>query len=348
MLSAWQNNQSATLPCVEKWQETPDTVSFRLAISQSQQHSEALPFKPGQFINLGVSIDGKTHFRSYSLSSIPSDPYLQFTVKKVDAGLVSTYLVEELSVGEELEVMSPVGSFNCIDNPPKNKVLLVSAGCGITPVYSMAKHWLAEQCELDIQFLHVAKDLERTIYAEQLEMLDQTHSAFHLSLLLKDASGTDYPQGRLNKQWLQTLVPDLVDRTVYLCGPSNFMQDVQSWMEQLGLDLNHFYQESFTPEPSFQAPVSEATGQSEVAVTAPQFGREFTALQGANLAEEMEAQGLPLVIACRSGMCGSCKCKVKGEVSSTSQETLTPDEIEAGYVLACSSTIDGDLEVEIG
>lgn len=71
--------------------------------------------------------------------------------------------------------------------------------------------------------------------------------------------------------------------------------------------------------------------------------------KGQVLADVLEGAGLPLIVACRSGICGSCKCKVRqGNVSSTSLETLTPEEIEQGYVLACSSTIEADLEVQIG
>ena len=296
-------------------------------------------------------------FRAYSLSSIPGQAYLQLTIKRVEHGKVSNYLIDQLEIGDELLALPPTGEFNCIDHPAKSfdgerKALLISAGCGITPVFAMAKNWLANNANVDIQFLHMAKSARQTIYFDALETLAATQSQFTLSLLLKDAHGTSHPQGRLDKQWLNQLVPDLLERTVYLCGPNQFMQDTHDNLLSLGFDMTNFHQESFTPV----NPVAELEATSEmrsndqsVAVSVPAFGKEIVANHGAVLADTLEAAGLPLIVACRSGICGSCKCKVTpGSVRSTSLETLTAEEIEQGYVLACSSTIDSDLAVQIG
>ena len=70
--------------------------------------------------------------------------------------------------------------------------------------------------------------------------------------------------------------------------------------------------------------------------------------KGATLADVLEESGVPIIIACRSGMCGSCKCKVeKGEVSRTSTETLSEEDIAQGYTLACSSQVQSDVEVSL-
>ncbi|MDV6250774.1 hybrid-cluster NAD(P)-dependent oxidoreductase [Vibrio sp. EA2] len=356
MFFEWQGNQPVTLRCIDKYFETHDTVSIKLA---ELTESLLFQFKPGQFINLGVEIDGKMEFRAYSISSVTEDDHLQLTIKRVAGGKVSNYIVDSLLLGDTVQALPPAGEFNCIDHPPvvqdgKTKALLISAGCGVTPVFSMAKHWLSNQNEndinVDIEFLHIARSPAETIYYDQLETFDTVYPNFHLKLLLKNREGTSHPQGRLNADWLQGLVPDLKQRTVYLCGPNQFMQDVHAYLKELGFDMANFYQESFTPAAN-ETVTNEPDGVSNksVSVCVPDFGHNLDAQKGQVLADVLEEAGLPLIVACRSGICGSCKCKVgKGSVSSTSQETLTAEEIEQGYVLACSSTIEDDLEVQIG
>ncbi|GAK87826.1 NADH oxidoreductase hcr [Vibrio ponticus] len=215
----------ATLRCIEKWFETDDCVSLLLASEESHQFD----FKPGQFITLGVNIGDSTEYRAYSISSLPGQSWLQLTVKRVEGGKVSNYIVDQLAVGDQVECLAPAGEFNNIDCLPRkldgqNKVLLISAGCGITPVFAMAQAWLAEENggnETDITFLHIARNIEQTIYFDKLETLAASHSNFNLQLLLKEARGSDYPQGRLSAEWLETLVADFKQRTVYLCGPNS-------------------------------------------------------------------------------------------------------------------------------
>ncbi|EGU46929.1 NADH oxidoreductase Hcr [Vibrio ichthyoenteri ATCC 700023] len=358
MYFEWQGSQPVQLRCIDKYVETPDTMSIKLAPLESQLaafDSIQFDFKPGQFITVGVEIEQKMEYRAYSLSSIAGESHLQLTIKRVEGGKVSNYLLDNLQVGDLLFALPPSGEFNSVDHPPKpingnTKALLISAGCGITPVYAMAKQWLANGANVDVQFLHVAKSAQQTIYFDALESMAATEEQFTLSLLLKDASGTMHPQGRLNKEWLLQLVPDLIQRTVYLCGPQQFMQDTHDNLQALGFDMSNFVQESFTPISSANEfePDDHAEDKT-VSVSVEAFDKEMTVQQGAVLADTLEAAGLPLIVACRSGICGSCKCKViAGSVRSTSLETLTAAEIEQGYVLACSSTVESDLAVQIG
>lgn len=330
------------LRCDKKWFETTDTISLQL----TSQHQESFDFKPGQFISVGIEIEGKMEYRAYSISSMPNQDFLQLTIKRVDGGKVSNYLIDQLSEGDEVTVLAPTGPFNSIDCKPRKKVALLSAGCGITPVMSMAKSWIAQDIEIDITFIHMAKSKEQTIFFEELELLHETHANFHLKLLLKDNAETTHPQGRLDQEWLHTLCPDLADRTVYLCGPNLFMQDMKTNVENLGLDMAHFFQESFTP---IEAEVTEATENSGVVqFEVPAFGVSKEIDKGTTLADVLEESGVPIIIACRSGMCGSCKCKVeKGEVSRTSTETLSEEDIAQGYTLACSSQVQSDVEVSL-
>lgn len=351
MFFQWQGNQPVPLRCINKSIETPDTVSIELS---DLTESLRFQFKPGQFINLGIEIDGKMEFRSYSISSNTEDDHLQLTIKHIPGGKVSSFITHSLLPGDIVYALPPTGEFNCIDHPPKQengktKVLLISAGCGITPVFAMATFWLNDKEDIDIAFVHAARSQAETIYFNQLETYNSLYPNFHLKLLLKDRGETRHAEGRFNADWLQELVPDFKQRTVYLCGPNQFMQDTQGYLLQLGFNMENFYQESFTPGQSVAQDENNNTIIDEnTQVSVPDFDKTIDAKKGQVLANVLEEAGLPLITACRSGICGSCKCKVlKGLVSSTSQETLTSEEINQGYVLACSSTIESELEIKI-
>lgn len=339
-MSAWAEQEIIELVCERKWSETADCVSFELS---SPRAPIAFDFYPGQFASLGFNIEGHTEYRAYSISSAPQQSSLQFTVKRVEGGKVSAHIQDTLRPGERVQVMKPQGRFNTVDCPPRDKVLLISAGCGITPVMSMAKKWLA-QGAIDIEFLHIARHWSDTIYAEELQQLAGVYPQFHLRLLLKDAAGSGYEQGRLDQQRLAGLIADLHQRSVYLCGPVGFMQDVQRYLEGLGFDMTHFYQESFTPHVSPSLAGAEQAWRVKVAA----FGVDLEAPSDRVLLEALESGKLPIIAACRSGICGSCKCRVtSGQVRMQSQQTLTEQEIEQGYVLACSAVPESDVEVEL-
>lgn len=345
------------LQCIDKWQETADTVSIKLTDPQSPSNS--FNFKPGQFVSLGFEINGKLEYRAYSISSMPGEHFLQLTVKIVPDGLVSTHIVEHLKVGECMQVLSPTGPFNHVDCVAQSKVLFLSAGCGITPVMSMARTWLRDEIDIDMTFIHMAKSPQQTIYLDELEQLDHQHTNFNLQLLLKDSAGSRHAQGRLDRVWLETLCPDIAQRTVYLCGPKQFMHDMAQFSLELGVASEHFFQESFTPldphTPAVEAldTVEEADAtqshspqSSVVQFEVPAFGVNKEVELGATLADVLEASGVPVIIACRSGVCGSCKCQVvKGDITRTSTETLTEEEVAQGYTLACSSQIQSDVEI---
>jgi NADH oxidoreductase Hcr len=360
-MSAWSQNDSIELICSKKWQETEDTVSFELSHSDQEV---LFDFKPGQFATLGFNVDGRQEFRAYSMCSIPQQSHLQFTVKRVEEGKVSNYIVDQLSDGDRVTVLKPQGRFNSVEcKLASHKVVLVSAGCGITPVMSMAKQWLSTltqntDTQIDIEFIHIARTMDSTIYYQQLLALDAQHDNFHCKLLLKESSGDRHFQGRLDKQWLMTLCPDLLERTLFLCGPVAFMQDVASYLDQLEFNMDNFYQESFTPaHHDFvdNAPASHSSGDQECAgralplvISIPAFAAQIEAASGSLLVDALEKASIPVIAACRSGVCGSCRCKViSGTVISTSQETLSDEDRAQGYVLSCSTQVWSDVEVSL-
>lgn len=348
--------------CINKWQESPTSVSILLSQPQLPAN-QVFNYQAGQFVSLGLNIDGKTHYRAYSISNPPGSQTLQLTVKRVEKGLVSNAICDSLKVGDSVELLSPQGEFYLRANDLPKKLILISAGCGVTPVMAMLRQLISKQkvsahgqaegasdTPLEIHFIHAAQNRHEIIYHQELQAIAQENPNIHLHIMLEDATGTQYPQGRIQQGDLVRFCGYLDNSQVYLCGPVGFMESIEAQFTALNFDMSHFRQESFTPT---QAAEQEGNSETEntnstVQVAIPKFSKSVDAATGSVLLDALESAAVPVIAACRSGICGSCKCKVKGDIHRTSTATLTPEEIEQGYALACSSQIQGDLEVELG
>ncbi|WP_434355309.1 hybrid-cluster NAD(P)-dependent oxidoreductase [Parasalinivibrio latis] len=324
-----------------RWKETEDTESFLFNVAGNAE--KRFQFKPGQFVTLAINTGDNTYYRAYSISSVPGESHIQLTVKRVTDGKVSNWLIDHLAVDQELSTLGVAGEFNLEDCPPKDKVLLLGAGCGITPVMSMARSLMTKQ-HGDVCFIQCARDKNAELYREELSILANGYpDEFSSKLLLESSDNQDVLEGRVSKEYLDAMCPDWLERTVYLCGPNGFMKAVKSIALDAGFKMSEFHSESFTPEEAHNC-----TGESKLKVSVPGYGIEQDANSGTSLLEALESGGLPIIAACRSGVCGSCKCQVtQGSVTRTSEATLTEEEIANGYVLACSSQLETNVSVNL-
>ncbi len=336
----WENG-TVELICQQVIRETSDISTF---VFQTESKTR-FHFKPGQFITLIQELDGEKVYRSYSMSSTPSRPYtLNLTIQRVEGGKMSNWVMDNIKPGSKIQATGPDGIFNIIDIPA-DKVLFISAGSGITPVMSMSR-WLLDTCvDTDIRFLHSAPTETEVVFRDELEMLNAQHSNFNLSTILDDRDGW------LNQEMLQKLVPDLHSRHLYICGSPGFINAVRDMAEASGFNMEQFHQEFFNADTIKEIEerseeVSENTKGFEIKLD--KTGVAVTVDPSELLIDTLMGQGAPVFAACRAGLCGACKVQVtEGEVETTSQMTLTPAEIEQGYVLACSCRARSDLSVAI-
>src|SRR4051795_2282813 len=136
--------------------------------------------RPGQYLRIGVDIEGVRHWRAYSLTSDPwrEDGLISITVKNVDEGKVSPYLVRRGRPGTIVSLGGVEGDFILPEQRP-DKLLFISAGSGITPIMSMLRH-LDHRDAMDVVvLLHSARGPDDVIFGEQLRELSKKHDGFH-------------------------------------------------------------------------------------------------------------------------------------------------------------------------
>lgn len=342
------NTQSlpVSLTLVDKKYETHDTVSFIFTTKEQNQFQ----FKAGQFALVQVNIEGQCYQRAYSISSLPDENRLQLTIKRVANGIVSNWMIDHLMLFDSVDILAIEGAFNIIDCQHKKKILFISAGCGITPVMPMAEFLLQQRKQEveQIRFIHCAKDENNLIFAKHIATLADHYSQFSYDILLEHTKTTlPVLSGLLDQEKLLKLCPDIHDYTIFLCGPIGFMEMVKTILLDISFDMQLFFQESFTPQNSQSS--EDTVAQSEtVTLTVPKFAINKPIIKGSLLLQALEDEKLPIIGACRSGVCGSCRCKVlQGKSESSSFATLSEQQIEEGYRLACSTRIYSDITVEI-
>ena len=355
----WSQGERALI-CTERHDETQDgdTVTATTFFFQTAPQPSRFHYLPGQFLLLTVTIAGRQISRAYSLSSAPTRPHsLAITVKRVAGGEVSNYLLDTLQPGMMVSAQPPLGHFHLPQTLPA-QLLLLCAGSGITPMLSMTRSVRDLGLKNPIHFVYSARHADDVIFRDELLARAKDDPDFHLTLLLETASDAlTLPRGRLatgrlDAELLAEISYGLNDYQIFLCGPSGYMDAVNGLLDTpryVGVPL---HEERFSPSANPGATETSslnASDDSHFALSVPAFGTQTRISAEETLLDVLEREGLPIIGACRAGVCGSCKCKVEsGEVQSSSAMALTPEQVAEGYVLACSSKATSDLQLTIG
>jgi len=294
-------------------QETPDVWTLSLICH------DYYPYRAGQYALVSIAKRPGT-LRAYTLSSTPGvSQYLSLTVRRLDEGVGSGWLTQEVKRGDYLWLSDAQGAFTC-DTTASNKLLLLAAGCGITPVMSMRRWLAAYRPEADVHMIYSVRSPQDVIFAREWQR-------YPVTLVAESQASGGMASGRLTHAMLNA-VPDLTGRTLFCCGPAPYMDWVENAARESG--VTQFYKELF-----FTPAAAGATGG--VKLTQRSSARTFFAADGDTLMQAMESSKVPVNAVCREGVCGCCKTRVlSGDYHVSSTLTLSEQEIADGYVLACS------------
>jgi stearoyl-CoA 9-desaturase NADPH oxidoreductase len=315
--------------------QTPDSVTLTLRPNLAWEG-----FRAGQFVKVGVQIDGAWRSRCYSPACAARvTRELELTVKAHPDGLVSNFLLERARPGLVLRLSQADGDFE-LPNPRPERLLLISGGSGITPVMSMLRTLCAEDHSGPITFLHFAPDPAHAIYREELERLARANPNLRLLRSYTRASGEGELGGHFDMTALIAADPDAARAETFACGPPALLDAVREAWAAEGIEPR-LHVESFLP-PALPAPDSGATegsihfAGSDVRV----------ANSGSSLLEQAERAGLEPDFGCRRGICHTCSCrKAAGAVRNlTTGEVSSPDEEE---IQICVSEPVGDVVVDL-
>jgi stearoyl-CoA 9-desaturase NADPH oxidoreductase len=288
--------------------------------------------EPGQYLRVGVVVDGVHHWRAYSITSEPSDDFICITPKLVKEGVVSPHLTKQLRPGTIVRLGGVEGDFR-LPKPRPDKLLFISAGSGVTPIMSMLRA-LDQEDELDDAVLvHSARTDDDVIFGPRLKDLDERRDGFRLHLQLTNE------QGRLSPPDFEEICPDWRERETFLSGPSEMLDAVSDYWEKEG-DCDLLHLERFQPKGGF---VEEGEG-GEVKFLASDTTTEADG--GTPILVAGEDCGLDLPYGCREGVCHTCTGTLcKGQVRDLRNGKIYGTEGET--IRTCISAPEGPVEIDL-
>lgn len=341
-----------TLKIKDVRRETEDTVSVAFEVPADLAHE--YKFTQGQHLTLRQMIGGEDIRRNYSICSGVGEDELRVAIKKVDGGRFSTFANDNLTVGQEIDVMPPMGHFFTQLDPAHTKNYVAFAvGSGITPVMSIIKTVLATEPESSFTLFYGNRNVSSVIFREALEDLKDRYmgrfSLYHI--LSREHQDVDLFNGRIDTEKCQTFcktlcIPSEVDE-FFLCGPEEMVNSVSAELQKSGVAKNHIHFELFTAvgAPALQAkrhvspPVEGTAKQAKVTVILDGVRTNFPLpYNSESVLDAALAQGLDLPYACKGGVCCTCRAKlVEGKVDMAVNYSLEPEEVAAGFILTCQS-----------
>ena len=286
---------------------------------------------PGQYVRLGVDVDGVRHWRPYSLTSEPGrrDGCIAVAVTAVPGGVVSTHLVRRLQPGAVVRLDQPLGGF-VLPDPAPSKVLFVTAGSGVTPVVGMLRSHL--DALDDVVVVHAARTPADALFGGELRALAR---AGRIRFLERHTA----VEGRLTAADLERLVPDLADRDAWACGPNGLLDALEAHWGARGI-RPRLRTERFRP-----ALTAVAEGGTVRFVGS---GIDVEADGTTSLLDAGEAAGVAMPSGCRMGICFGCVTPLReGAVRDLRNGALTTAAPGDGVLVqTCISAAAGPCELE--
>jgi ferredoxin-NADP reductase len=290
----------------------------------------------GQYIRLGIEVDGRFHWRAYSLTSEPgrADGCITITPKLVHEGTVTPYLCGRLRPGTIVRLGGVEGTF-VLPDPLPPKLLLISAGSGVTPIASMLRS-LARERELpDIAHIHSARYPRTAIFAEELRALAARRPEYRLTARHSGA------EGRLRPQELDEICPDWRERETFVCGPSGLLSALKDRWERDG-DPSRLRHEHFQPDALIEGAERGCGGTIALCKSGLQAvsdGSEPILLAG-------ERAGAEMPFGCRMGICHSCVGRLRsGQVRDLRTGAVSGAAGE--IVRTCINAPEGPVEIDL-
>ncbi|WP_041451062.1 ferredoxin reductase [Hoyosella subflava] len=289
--------------------------------------------KPGQYIRLGVLINGRFHWRAYSLTSDPEpeDGLISLSPKVVESGTVSPYLVHRITPGTIVRLGEIEGVFTLPDPLPE-KMLFISAGSGITPIISMLRSLDHRQEVNDVVIVHSAHKADEVMFGDVLKDLDDRYPGFRLHLRITEHDSL------FTVDQLDDVCPDWREREAFCSGPGEMTDSFLDHFEENGLS-DHIHYERFQPVIGGQG---KGGAGGKVHLTHSKVTAECDG--DTPILEVGEEAGVKMPYGCRIGVCHTCV----GTLLSGQIRDLRSGEVggsKGDTIRTCVNTAEGDIAI---
>ncbi|MGW1616079.1 FAD-binding oxidoreductase [Streptomyces sp. NPDC002285] len=336
------------LTVAEVIEETSTTKTLRLRASDG---GSLPPFRAGQYISLDVRVGGVSTNRAFSLSSSPTQrDHYDLTVRRLPSGLVSGYLLDEVSVGDRFTSGGPMGTFTHDPLFHGDDVVFLAGGSGVAPAMSMIREIVELGLPRRMTLLYGSRRSDDIIFKDELDAIEQEHPNIVVHhVLAENEPGWTGAVKPLDAALIGELAGPLAGRMAYLCGPAYKYPYLTGELKSLGQPGRRIRKEAnYIAAPPPETPGWPAGLDTKEEVTVSVRGRgSFQMPRGQELIYALEENGMPPQASCRSGECGDCRVKVcSGEVFHAEEARVRMADRRFGYAHSCVAYPLTDIEVD--
>ncbi len=304
------------LKVAEVTERGEDCKSFTLVPDPDRGTTALAWFGAGKYLTVFETIEGMKVTRAYSISSSPKESLegkYVLTIKLVEGGLMSRYILDNWTVGTAVEVSAPSGNFEYQPLRDAHKVVCIAGGSGITPFLSMAAAIADGDEDFEMTLLYGSRNYDVILFRKELEALQKKCDKIHVVHVLSEKTtgrlrkGTE--KGLITAELIQKYAPADEPYSVFLCGPQQMYAFVDKELEKLDLPRKYIRHEMFG---EFHNPASQPDYPSEVpetvqiTVTIRDETYTVTGSTGDSVMQTLEKNGIAVPARCRSGECGFC------------------------------------------
>ncbi len=322
--------------------DQPTEDSVEIAFDVPEDLKRYFRYAPGQHLTVRTDHGGEGIRRNYSICASATTGELRIGVRQIPDGAFSRFAREELQVGDELEVMTPTGSFGPALDPSQAKHYgAIGGGSGITPIISIVETVLEVESDSSFTLIYVNRDRQSTMFRDRVDDLESRFGdrLVVLHVLTREEQRDPLLNGRLDAERLGRLIDerfpaDEVDEW-FLCGPAGLVESVHEGLLDRGFDADRVQVELFKAPPSNGEDHSDSE-PTQVTIVLDGTEESFelsgadTVLDGALEVRE------DAPYSCREGVCGTCRAKLlDGDGEMDRNYALKQSEVEDGYVLTC-------------
>lgn len=323
--------------------------TFELELNDGSQ----LTYTAGQFLTIIIQTEKHELRRSYSILSLPLEP-LKITVKKVENGAISRFILQNWKTGDLVYSLPPAGRFFIQPLSEKTRdIFCFAAGSGIIPILPQIRTLLKAEPLSKIHLIYSNRNEKESLFLKEIEDLASQNKHLNLIKLFSEPEEQLENRGRLSNIRAELLIQQALlykrsDAVFLLCGPFAYMRMLVFTIGLMGFDKDNIKKESYIPfiMHSGTAP-AKTFPESRVSISIDSNTTSIRVPSGSNILDAALKAGLQLPYSCKGGVCGSCAAKCKsGSIYMSINEVLTDSDLKQGWVLTCTGFPEEDSELD--
>lgn len=288
-----------------------DCKSFVLVPDEERGTKSLAYFGAGKYLTVFEEIEGMKITRAYSISSKPKDALdgkYMLTIKRVDGGVMSNYILDTWTVGTSVTVSAPEGHFEYQPLRDAKNVICLAGGSGITPFISMAGAVIDGDEDFNMTLIYGSRSKENILFFDELHEIKKTGKV-NVVHVLSDEEAEGFEKGFITAELIKKYAPENEPYSIFICGPQAMYEFLDKEIEKLGLEKKCVRHEMFG---EFRNPSSQADYPSDVpetvslTVTIQDETKTVTGSTNDTVLQILEKNGIAAPARCRSGECGFC------------------------------------------